>query len=425
MPDSRWKLVSIRTLCGEGDGRRGKAERHQFQHFYPRPPQGGRPTIRRWTMPSGQFLSTPSARRATSGRERLRNPRQISIHALREEGDPLPRLRLCVHQKFLSTPSARRATKRWRPTPTSTTHFYPRPPRGGRLDDVSVEDAAQIFLSTPSARRATGLGDKWFQDHQISIHALREEGDHSPASSAPMALYFYPRPPRGGRPGCTTADGNAEVISIHALREEGDASRCCGTRSSTRFLSTPSARRATGINKLLGGNMAISIHALREEGDVGQLALWRQLHNFYPRPPRGGRRAALEKQESTKPISIHALREEGDLSLKFEAAAFFIFPSTPSARRATARIWVLEHLGEISIHALREEGDAAALCDADAAAISIHALREEGDCSSSLRCRCSSNFYPRPPRGGRPQDVVFVGECNFISIHALREEGDP
>ena len=30
MPDSRWKLVSIRTLCGEGDGRRGKAERHQF-----------------------------------------------------------------------------------------------------------------------------------------------------------------------------------------------------------------------------------------------------------------------------------------------------------------------------------------------------------------------------------------------------------
>ena len=35
-----------------------------------------------------------------------------------------------------------------------------------------------------------------------------------------------------------------------------------------------------------------------------------------------------------------------------------------------------------------------------------------------------SDFYPRPPRGGRPHDVVFVGERNFISIHALREEGD-
>ena len=34
------------------------------------------------------------------------------------------------------------------------------------------------------------------------------------------------------------------------------------------------------------------------------------------------------------------------------------------------------------------------------------------------------NFYPRPPRGGRPagfqQIAVFCG----ISIHALREEGD-
>ena len=34
--------------------------------------------------------------------------------------------------------------------------------------------------------------------------------------------YFYPRPPRGGRP--LTAAGIAAliVISIHALREEGD-----------------------------------------------------------------------------------------------------------------------------------------------------------------------------------------------------------
>ena len=36
--------------------------------------------------------------------------------------------------------------------------------------------------------------------------------------------YFYPRPPRGGRPGCggeLTVNVN---ISIHALREEGDCS---------------------------------------------------------------------------------------------------------------------------------------------------------------------------------------------------------
>ena len=78
------------------------------------------------------------------------------------------------------------------------------------------------FLSTPSARRATGLGDKWFQDHQISIHALREEGDHSPV---------------GG--------GDVEGISIHALREEGDVRKGRKMQWYGSFLSTPSARRAT------------------------------------------------------------------------------------------------------------------------------------------------------------------------------------
>ena len=34
------------------------------------------------------------------------------------------------------------------------------------------------------------------------------------------------------------------------------------------------------------------------------------------------------------------------------------------------------------------------------------------------------NFYPRPPRGGRPQ-IVFTADTIYgISIHALREEGD-
>ena len=33
----------------------------------------------------------------------------------------------------------------------------------------------------------------------ISIHALREEGDNSISNSSLCSLYFYPRPPRGGR----------------------------------------------------------------------------------------------------------------------------------------------------------------------------------------------------------------------------------
>ena len=57
---------------------------------------------------------------------------KISIHALREEGDRLRVMSKRGTWLFLSTPSARRATScgfvpsRWH------LHFYPRPPRGGR-----------------------------------------------------------------------------------------------------------------------------------------------------------------------------------------------------------------------------------------------------------------------------------------------------
>ena len=57
--------------------------------------------------------------------------------------------------------------------------------------------------------------------------------------------------------------------------------------------------------------------------------------------------------------------------------------------------------------------------------ISIHALREEGDSSSSTRTWGPSNFYPRPPRGGRPSSENPRSDGFCISIHALREEGDP
>ena len=35
-----------------------------------------------------------------------------------------------------------------------------------------------------------------------------------------------------------------------------------------------------------------------------------------------------------------------------------------------------------------------------------------------------SNFYPRPPRGGRLQCLMQLRGVVGISIHALREEGD-
>ena len=103
-------------------------------NFYPRPPRGGRPG----DVPGGevldQFLSTPSARRATSDFAPHFCARLISIHALREEGDLLSTTAKAATALFLSTPSARRATNR-----------------------VHRKNQNLRFLSTPSARRATVL----------------------------------------------------------------------------------------------------------------------------------------------------------------------------------------------------------------------------------------------------------------------------
>ena len=104
----------------------------------------------------------------------------------------------------------------------------------------------------------------------ISIHALREEGDHSTAAAPGCPGYFYPRPPRGGRP------------DIH-----------CNSRNTQKFLSTPSARRATQGAVDIAQATPISIHALREEGDVKAPHSFGFINDFYPRPPRGGRRVTL------------------------------------------------------------------------------------------------------------------------------------
>ena len=145
------------------------------------------------------------------------------------------------------------------------------------------------------------------------------------------------------------------------------------------FLSTPSARRATQEIYAQGTAVDISIHALREEGDGSTQTGNTGALDFYPRPPRGGRRPG-----------------------KLVLDCVYLFLSTPSARRATHHCKILRCSPSISIHALREEGDAAVYIKRLTEIISIHALREEGDCCAPTPAMSPCNFYPRPPRGGRP-----------------------
>ena len=126
--------ISIHALREEGDLAAIEAGKAAYQNFYPRPPRGGRRKGIAHRGGVGEFLSTPSARRAT---------RAV------QEGK-------ARHQDF-----------------------YPRPPRGGRRDGLPAGEQPGVFLSTPSARRATVALVSLAGAIAISIHALREEGDIS------------------------------------------------------------------------------------------------------------------------------------------------------------------------------------------------------------------------------------------------------
>ena len=102
-----------------------------------------------------EFLSTPSARRATKRLEGLTSIQKISIHALREEGDlQYPKLD-DPELIFLSTPSVRRATLRTarRPVVLVISIHALREEGDPRLQRCCFR--MEPFLSTPSARRAT------------------------------------------------------------------------------------------------------------------------------------------------------------------------------------------------------------------------------------------------------------------------------
>ena len=303
----------------------------------------------------------------------------------------------------------------------------------------------------------------------ISIHALREEGDSLASASTRAQINFYPRPPRGGRR--VVQDRGGAIKDFYPRPPRGGRRLLPDCRSvRSLFLSTPSARRATRGGRRVPCPGPISIHALREEGDGRRRPVLRRDHYFYPRPPRGGRRPASSLSDgpfrflSTPSarratlfcqrgpqhlvISIHALREEGDAVLIGARGAVGLFLSTPSARRATYSAIHGAPPESISIHALREEGDWRARSFALMMQISIHALREEGDRRRTGPDRQGKDFYPRPPRGGRLWRFRMPGtRCSYfyprpprggrryihrnsdwteeISIHALREEGDP
>ena len=150
-----------------------------------------------------------------------------------------------------------------------------------------------------------------------------------------------------------------EKISIHALREEGDFPRRFDSRYTFKFLSTPSARRATiTLDNLVSyPTIFLSTPSARRATPL-RPSMSASYRDFYPRPPRGGRQRYSDTGYTNYEFLSTPSARRATCSSGYADFIRIRFLSTPSARRATINAGTFVKLPD--------------------------------------------DFYPRPPRGGRP-----------------------
>ena len=124
---------------------------------------------------------------------------------------------------FLSTPSARRATSLNGLGRSPENNFYPRPPRGGRLAGRANgwDTTLDFYPRPPRGGRPVVMPTHWLMGY---FYPRPPRGGRPVRCCRPACSHhhFYPRPPRGGRPTQESEVQKDAGISIHALREEGD-----------------------------------------------------------------------------------------------------------------------------------------------------------------------------------------------------------
>ena len=196
-----------------------------LDNFYPRPPCGGRRKALLIYDGSSVFLSTSPLRGTTCRSFVPSFLLSISIHVPLAGDDPLPGGVRC-----------------------DPLHFYPRPPCGGRRRSKKANGSGGAFLSTsplrgttPAARLRRPCGSNFYprppcggrpqlvhrysSNVSISIHVPLAGDDRRMKTAMPGYYNFYPRPPCGGR---------------HIVRQ--------GHKNKTKFLSTSPLRGTTSTN---------------------------------------------------------------------------------------------------------------------------------------------------------------------------------
>ncbi len=259
----------------------------------------------------------------------------------------------------------------------------------------------KIFLSTPSARRATRRVYAVCDTRRISIHALCEEGDNSFIISWSMLENFYPRPLRGGRRTFLRDHFFSKVFlsTPSARRATFPFLGVCGRAKA--FLSTPSARRATSegeasfnseIQFLSTPSARRATHSKRRTKSAKR--------DFYPRPLRGGRPSSVSQRTICRRYFYPRPLRGGRPTKEVRRMIIQEFLSTPSARRATLGFF--------------------ATLASSASFLSTPSARR----ATMINCGfspISTDFYPRPLRGGRlVSENVVPTPSQFLSTPSAR-----
>ena len=239
-------------------------------------------------------------------------------------------------------------------------HFYPRSPRGERPSDRTV-DTSTGYISIHAPREGSDPeAAVKMQTMDLFLSTLPARGATAgPCSGPARPGYFYPRSPRGERPGHLKGGNERELISIHAPREGSDrrqgqrrqdgrisihapregSDRFCprSPLQGVTFLSTLPARGATAWCAGRRGSGGISIHAPREGSDLGRLVAGGIAAEISIHAPREGSDSSRTRCWPRRWISIHAPREGSDAGAAMASTRCTIFLSTLPARGATGR----------------------------------------------------------------------------------------
>ena len=217
-----------------------------YPGFYPRHPRGWR-----HKFPLGNYKTI-----------------EVSIHATLAGGDLHPYHRQDWTQAFLSTPPSRVATGKHGKQGRRRYSFYPRHPRGWRLDGITIKNTQKEFLSTPPSRVATRATRAPLHFWLFLSTPPSRVATRSGSPCWWTRSGFYPRHPRGWRPEQVGSNEWGFGVSIHATLAGGDTPPSLSGASHGKFLSTPPSRVATTAGNNIIPRIKVSIHATLAGGDV-------------------------------------------------------------------------------------------------------------------------------------------------------------